>query len=487
MNRLESKNLSAAYAADAACAAPSQWRADKRKIRCFAVTLLVFISSTASLAQTTREAAPDIALVGANAASTADRSLLVELNRETQGLYRELQGGILRVQVPETVVARNAGVQNNWIVSKYSGLNNEMRQRLTENGNGALNNSGSASNPGSNGADGHQQSSDLNNSITANNGANPTADGQNTSNLTIIVPAMPQEQQAQQRGYAAPVQLPPQANVFSPNNIGLLIDNQGHVLVPQYVDRESVGDRPIHLSGAGGVAMEGRLVGSDQQTGLAVLQLIFAAADVRGAATFARQSKPDATTDPTTRTSHPDVPLAGAAQPVKLAKAKPVDGSLVLLLSPGGGTGRLAVWNGGGRDYGVVVNIDGQIAGITRYGQFLSGAACQLIADQIIRNGSVRRATLGVIITQIEKDDVLRHTQPLLGDRPAVRVDEVVARSVADRGGLRPGDILLSLDGEPATDIPTLAAAIASKDGCSRLRVLRGDEEIELTVDLQRR
>ena len=91
-----------------------------------------------------------------------------------------------------------------------------------------------------------------------------------------------------------------------------------------------------------------------------------------------------------------------------MARSKPADGSLVLLLSPGDGTGRLGVWNGGGRDYGVVVNLDGQVAGITRSGQFLGGPACQLIADQIIRNGAVRRATLGVIITQIEKDDPQR-------------------------------------------------------------------------------
>ena len=35
-----------------------------------------------------------------------------------------------------------------------------------------------------------------------------------------------------------------------------------------------------------------------------------------------------------------------------------------------------------------------QVLGIARYGQFLGGSACQLIADQIIRHGAVRRATL---------------------------------------------------------------------------------------------
>ena len=44
------------------------------------------------------------------------------------------------------------------------------------------------------------------------------------------------------------------------------------------------------------------------------------------------------------------------------------------------GAGRLAVWNNNARDYGVVVGVDGQVLGIARYGQFLSGSACRLIA-----------------------------------------------------------------------------------------------------------
>jgi len=451
-------------------------------MRFLVAPLLVAFASAASFAQTTRESEPVKQAVGESSAPTQDRSLLAELNRETQGLYREIQGGIFRVQIPEAVVARNTAQD---IVKRYAGLNNEMIQRLTDPANNfnGITNASATTNPGNaapNGPASRPQNGDLNNSL--NNSANSRA-GQNTANYTIIVPAIPQDQQAVQNVYAAPAQIQPQGNGFSPNNIGLLLDDRGHVLVPQYVDRESIGDQPIHLTGATGVAMDAKLVGSDQQTGLTVLQLV--GAGLGEAQKAARPLKPVATTEPAAAAPGPELP--DGAKPVKLAKAKPADGSVVLLLSPGGGTGRLGVWNGGGRDYGVVVNIDGQVAGITRYGQFLSAAACQLIADQIIRNGAVRRATLGVIITQIEKDDALRRAQPLLSDRPAVRVDEVMARSVAERGGLKQGDILLSLDGEPATDIPTLAAAIAAKNGPTRLQVLRGDQVIELTIDLQRK
>ena len=59
----------------------------------------------------------------------------------------------------------------------------------------------------------------------------------------------------------------------TPNNLGLVIDGQGHVLVPLYVEREAVGDRPVRLIGPGGEPIDARYIGSDQQTNLTVLQL----------------------------------------------------------------------------------------------------------------------------------------------------------------------------------------------------------------------
>lgn len=59
--------------------------------------------------------------------------------------------------------------------------------------------------------------------------------------------------------------------------------------------------------------------------------------------------------------------------------------------------------------------------------------------------------------------------------------------SAADRGGLKPGDVLLALDGEPVHDIPAIAAAIAARNGGTRLRVLRGERVLELVVDLQQK
>jgi S1-C subfamily serine protease len=92
-----------------------------------------------------------------------------------------------------------------------------------------------------------------------------------------------------------------------------------------------------------------------------------------------------------------------------------------------------------------------------------------------------------VIITEIRKDDPLRRRSPLLGDRTAVRVDQVMPDSAAERAGLRPGDVLVALAGEAVNDIPSLAAAIAARTGPTELQVVRGAEVVKVTVDLQQR
>jgi hypothetical protein len=237
---------------------------------------------------------------------------------------------------------------------------------------------------------------------------------------------------------------------FSPNQVGLLLDNAGHVLVPLYIEPETCAAAPLHVAMSDGKVLDAKFVGSDRQTNLTLLQFKKTAGD-----------------------------------PVKLSLHKPVDGSLVLYISTVDGSGRLGLWNGGQQDVGIIFTTDGGVAGIARYGQFLSGASCHLIAEQLIHFGSVRRATLGVIVSEIRKDDPLREQLPVLGSRTAMRIDEVIAHSVADRAGLKAGDLLLALAGESVSDIPSLAAAIASRDGATELQVLRGSEVIKVSVDLQ--
>jgi S1-C subfamily serine protease len=107
------------------------------------------------------------------------------------------------------------------------------------------------------------------------------------------------------------------------------------------------------------------------------------------------------------------------------------------------------------------------------------------VAEQIIRHGSVPRATLGVIITQLPRGDPATPAGASDGPGGTLRVDQVMQGSAADVAGIRSGDFLLTLAGEPAGDIPSLAAAIAARSGATEVRLLRGGKVVTVTVDLQ--
>ena len=450
------------------------------------------------------------------------RPLLEQLNRETQELYRSLDGGILRVQMPAPKWVNDlANRDNRW--DRYK-LDPEVKQQLSNQRRGGYygNAQNSTTNPAypSNSAKVGPESNSANSATQPSVQPQPQDGSQQQNTVQQQPQSQPQQQQVAigpqvQQQPTTDVQGPQQGVVIVvppngeaqqqelivgnrlsnnvrqqtppvvPNNLGLVLDDQGHVLVPLYVERESAGERPIRLVGPDGEAVEARYVGSDQQTNLTVLQLPRPAAKSVGRAVKAGKDDTGEADGKRIEAKGAAAPARPAFKPVRLSRSKPAEGALVLYLSPTDGSGRLGIWNANTRDYGVVVGVDGQVLGIARYGQFLSGSACQLIADQIIRHGTVKRATLGVIITQIDKDDPLRQQQPLLGERPAVRVDQVFKASPAEKGGLRQGDVILALAGESVSDIPSVAAAIAARSGKTELQVLREGQAIDVTVDLE--
>ena len=373
--------------------------------------------------------------VSAPAATPAQRpSLLEQLNHETERLYAEVGRGLFRVEVPAPRSTDRPAAEDSPL-AKYKELDPNVRRELEQRRPKPA--------PARAPAEGEPLARATGTAPTPPPAATRSASAAEWKldpGTAVIVVAPP----------APPAETGP-APEFSPNNVGLLLDNDGHVLVPLWVEPEAAAARPVRLRGPGGAVTDVRFVGSDRQTNLTVVRL----------------------------------PRPGGT-PVSLRDDTPRDGSLVLLVSPADASGRLGLWPGG-RETAVVFSIDGGCAGIARPGQFLGGRACRLIAEQIIRHGSVRRATLGVIITEIRKDDPLRRRSTPLGDRTAVRVDQVMPGSPAERAGLRPGDVLVALAGEPVNDIPSLAAAIAARSGPTELQLVRGGEAVNVTVDLQQK
>lgn len=76
-----------------------------------------------------------------------------------------------------------------------------------------------------------------------------------------------------------------------------------------------------------------------------------------------------------------------------------------------------------------------------------------------------------------------------LGDRPGVLVNDVVDGSPAARAGLQDGDIILELDGRPATDQAALTKAVRALAPGTRaqLLVLRDGRQVKLPVEIGER
>ncbi len=168
------------------------------------------------------------------------------------------------------------------------------------------------------------------------------------------------------------------------------------------------------------------------------------------------------------------------------------------LILDGEDVGLLVKWIGHdaqilpGNSGGPLVNLRGEVVGINEIslaggiGGAIPSELVKTISKELIENGKVRRAWIGADF------------QPLLKSIPeeqkGVLVGGVVSASPADQGGLRPGDIVLSLDGQPVDarfreQLPVFHHMLLSKPVGSTLqfRILREGKEVTVPVLTQLR
>ena len=112
----------------------------------------------------------------------------------------------------------------------------------------------------------------------------------------------------------------------------------------------------------------------------------------------------------------------------------------------------------------------------------------KFVLGELVRHGRVRRAFIGIAAQQIALPPRLRHAGKLSQER-AVMVGNFEPDSAAARAGLRPGDIILKLDGVPIVGADDLIRALTGEKIGRKvaLDVLRGTERITLTVVPQER
>ena len=152
-----------------------------------------------------------------------------------------------------------------------------------------------------------------------------------------------------------------------------------------------------------------------------------------------------------------------------------------------------------GNSGGALVDVTGNLIGINTaiysrtpggaslgIGFAIPAATAKQVFDQIVATGSVTRGWIGVGVQELtpELAESLKLT-----DTKGTLISDVFKGTPADQGGVRPGDVLVAVDGKPGADstaMLTLISAITPGTGAT-LKLIREQKPIELKVTVGKR
>ncbi|WP_431475744.1 trypsin-like peptidase domain-containing protein [Massilia eburnea] len=135
---------------------------------------------------------------------------------------------------------------------------------------------------------------------------------------------------------------------------------------------------------------------------------------------------------------------------------------------------------------GINSAIYSQTGGSVGIGFAIPVSTARNVLDAIIKDGHVVRGWIGVESQEITPE--LAHSFGLDRDSGAI-IAGVVRNGPADKAGIKPGDILLSVDGKPVKDTNEMLNLIAqlSPGGQSTMRILRKSRESDLLLTVGKR
>ncbi|MBB3223766.1 Do family serine endopeptidase [Pseudoduganella umbonata] len=135
---------------------------------------------------------------------------------------------------------------------------------------------------------------------------------------------------------------------------------------------------------------------------------------------------------------------------------------------------------------GINSAIYSQTGGSVGIGFAIPVSTAKTVMESIIKSGHVVRGWIGVESQEITPE--LATSFGLQRESGAI-IAGVVRNGPADKGGMKPGDILLSVDGKPVRDTTEMLNLIAQLEpgGKATMRVLRKNRESELAITVGKR
>ncbi|HTH39503.1 MAG TPA: Do family serine endopeptidase [Rhodocyclaceae bacterium] len=153
-------------------------------------------------------------------------------------------------------------------------------------------------------------------------------------------------------------------------------------------------------------------------------------------------------------------------------------------INPGNSGGALVDSNG--NLVGINTAIYSQSGGSMGIGFAIPVSLAKSVLDQIIKNGAVTRGWIGVEIQEITPE--LAESFRLPNTNGAL-IAGIMRGSPADKAGIKPGDVLLSIDKRTVKDAQSLLELIAALDPgqSGNFHLRRESKEMDLTVTVGKR
>jgi len=266
---------------------------------------------------------------------------------------------------------------------------------------------------------------------------------------------------------------------------GVIVSSKGYVLTNHHVVEDA---DEIEVALADGRKLKAKTVGSDPEIDIAVLQVegVPLPAIVFGDADALRVG---------------DVVLAignpyGFGQTVTMGIVSALGRSHLGIntfenliqtdaaINPGNSGGALI--DTAGNLVGINTAIYSRSGGSLGIGFAIPASSAKQVMEQIIQTGSVTRGWIGVEAEEITPEiaDSFR-----LGSTNGVLLRGILRGGPADRAGLKPGDILLAIEGAPIKDTNSmlnLVAALAPGKPAS-IRVRRDNKDLDIQIAIGKR
>ena len=266
---------------------------------------------------------------------------------------------------------------------------------------------------------------------------------------------------------------------------GVIVSNQGYVLTNFHVI-ESADEIEVLLSD--NRKASAKIVGGDPETDLAVIKI-----DLPNVPTIVF-GRPEAA-------SVGDVVLAignpyGVGQTVTLGIVSALGRSQLGIstfenfiqtdaaINPGNSGGALV--DAQGRLLGINTAIYSRSGGSAGIGFAIPANMARQVMDQIIANGTVTRGFIGIEPQEITPE--LAESFKLPKDQ-GVLIAGVVRNGPADKAGIKPGDVLIEVEGAAVRDAAGMLNLIAqlTPGSSSRLKLVRQGQSVELAVTVGKR